>query len=883
MTAAVVTTRLDRIDANVRWAVVIGGLAMLALAAAWWLLGQMTSHGLYGSVLISDVPVYTDYGDRMVQGLIPYRDWPLEYPPASIPFFLIPSLLAPGEGDPGGVYGTVFDLMMLACGIGAVGLLAVSLHQLGATWPRMALALGLVAISPILVGTVLPTHFDLWPALLSVAAIAATVAGHHRWGAAAAALGAMAKVYPALILPFLVAYVWRRFGRREGIATAVVAGVVGLAVLLPFAVIAPSGILDALLRQAQRPLQVESLAAAVLLVLRAPLGLALTIETSHGSQNLVGLLPDALATLSTIAMVASIVAIFVWFVRGRPTPERFVQAAVGAIVAYVVFGKVLSPQYMIWLIPLVPLIGGRRGLGASIALLAAMVLTAAYFPSRYFPMVQEFDAGAALQVLLRDLALAGILAAVVLPWPRLAAVGQALVGRARVRLAGADISPLQVLFLVLVGSFVLRALWLTQPTGSLIFDETYYVNAARVILGIGVPEGAPYGDATLGLDPNLEHPPLGKALIAGSMALFGDNAIGWRLPSLVAGMIVLLALYGIVRAAGESQWLGVLAVAICSLDNLTFVHGRIATLDMLALAPILVGAWLGLRGRPALAGVAFAIGVLVKVTAIFGLGAFVLAEVLVLAWRWWTGSRPRLRDLRPIGIALASFAGVALFGLFLLDRAVSSFDSPFEHIRHMLTYGAALAGRPDPHGDREQPVGLARQQRPLRLPACRRQRRRRWTGALDVPQRPLPGRAQPGALVRGAHRDGVRGLARCPAVTSALGLEPRVDSRELPAVLFPGGCCPPDHVPVLHPAGRPRPCRADRGVPAQIRASTSRDVGLSRSDGPRIHRPVPVPTDPLTVSSRTPRKGGRARRGAYATQSFPPRARAGRAARTATG
>jgi 4-amino-4-deoxy-L-arabinose transferase-like glycosyltransferase len=104
-----------------------------------------------------------------------------------------------------------------------------------------------------------------------------------------------------------------------------------------------------------------------------------------------------------------------------------------------------------------------------------------------------------------------------------------------------------------------------------------------------------------------------------------------------------------------------------------------------------------------LAGVAFAVGVLVKITAIFGLGAFVLAQLLVLGWRWWTGTRPKLRDLRPIGIAVASFAGVALFGLLVLDQAVSSFDSPFEHIRHMLTYGAALQGGPTPTGIASNP------------------------------------------------------------------------------------------------------------------------------------------------------------------------------------
>jgi len=51
-----------------------------------------------------------------------------------------------------------------------------------------------------------------------------------------------------------------------------------------------------------------------------------------------------------------------------------------------------------------------------------------------------------------------------------------------------------------------------------------------------------------------------------------------------------------VRDAGETAWLGTLVVGLLAFDNLTMVHGRIATLDMLVLAPILVGSWLALRG-----------------------------------------------------------------------------------------------------------------------------------------------------------------------------------------------------------------------------------------------------------------------------------------------
>ena len=179
--------------------------------------------------------------------------------------------------------------------------------------------------------------------------------------------------------------------------------------------------------------------------------------------------------------------------------------------------------------------------------------------------------------------------------------------------------PGQVLALTLLIAFVFRAIWLWLPQGSLIFDEAYYVNAARVILGWQVPAGAAYAGAIPGVDPNTEHPPLGKLLMAASMLVFGDGGVGWRLPSLLAGMVSLAALYGIVRAAGESAWMGVLAVALLGFDNLSLVHGRIGTLDMLALAPLLVGAWLALRGRWALAGVACAVGSLVRVTGVFGL------------------------------------------------------------------------------------------------------------------------------------------------------------------------------------------------------------------------------------------------------------------------
>ena len=77
----------------------------------------------------------------------------------------------------------------------------------------------------------------------------------------------------------------------------------------------------------------------------------------------------------------------------------------------------------------------------------------------------------------------------------------------------------------------------------LIFDEKYYVNAARIMLGHHLPADATYADSPPGSDPNSEHPPLGTLMIAGTMKLFGDNPWGWRTSAVVLGIVALLAHY----------------------------------------------------------------------------------------------------------------------------------------------------------------------------------------------------------------------------------------------------------------------------------------------------------------------------------------------------
>ena len=101
---------------------------------------------------------------------------------------------------------------------------------------------------------------------------------------------------------------------------------------------------------------------------------------------------------------------------GVPTRERFLRYSAAAVCAFVAFDKVLSPQYLLWLIPLVPLVRGRRGIAAAALLTVACVLTQVWFPERYFAYALHFHL--AWVVLLRDLLLVALVAVLALPTGR---------------------------------------------------------------------------------------------------------------------------------------------------------------------------------------------------------------------------------------------------------------------------------------------------------------------------------------------------------------------------------------------------------------------------------------------------------------------------------
>lgn len=414
----------NRQPASERTVIVATFAAVVLFVGTWTLLHV----GFYRNKQIIDTPIYQRYGNAIVHdGEVPYRDFAVEYPPGALPVFALAGLAKPGKGqDVTPTFRRTFETLMWVCGAVALMAMAVILRVLRRSALNVWSALLFAALAPLLLGSVILSRFDLWPAAISVAALAALVMQRLRWGHALLGLGIAAKLYPGIFLPLGLIYAWKRGGSREALRCFGVAAAVVAAFFVPFLVLAPGGVWESIHTQLTRPLQVESLGSALLLVGQHVFGYGLAGETSHGSQNVAGNAAGAAAIVTSVLQLALLVWIWTSFARGRGDREALVRSAAAALCAFVAFGKVFSPQFMIWLIPIVPLVRGRRGLWASALLAVALLLTQIWFPFRYFRLALHFEEGLSWAVLARDLILATVTMLLVMPLRRGATLPESL-------------------------------------------------------------------------------------------------------------------------------------------------------------------------------------------------------------------------------------------------------------------------------------------------------------------------------------------------------------------------------------------------------------------------------------------------------------------------
>ncbi len=336
----------------------------------------------------------------------PWRDFSVEYPPGMLVLILLPALLTKNFST----FHFLFSLEMEA-------LLTLSVYFAVKTADRMkpgagerALAWSLASLAAL--GVVAVRRYDACVSLSVSAAVLALAARRPALSGVAWAGGVIAKGVPIVLAP--LALFWHVFQADvRGLVRAALAAALCFAIAagLYFA-IAGSHYADAFLYHARRPLQFETFYGGALMFLQFFKPHVASLGYSYGSENIVSPYEPVLRHVASIAPFVAMLGVFFWAFlrmrRARAEMDRFavlLSASCACLVAFASLGKIYSPQYLVWLIPLGALASLRQGGRAGKWMIAAFVLAQLEYPFLYSGLTEATYPLIGAVIVLRNLAL----------------------------------------------------------------------------------------------------------------------------------------------------------------------------------------------------------------------------------------------------------------------------------------------------------------------------------------------------------------------------------------------------------------------------------------------------------------------------------------------
>jgi hypothetical protein len=288
-----------------------------------------------------------------------YHTLPLEYPPLTLIIFSVPLLVPVVD------YPLMFALFMSV----AVSIIYWLLLRYGAR------GAGFVFVACLLVGCLVTTlaRFDIVPAVLTLLCVILAERKHWTLAYVALVLGVLIKLYPLVLFPLLFLAEQRDqagFFIPDLSITLKTAPIVFshtirnmhswcwknglmfiglvLGVTTCFWALISKGAFSSLSYLYFRPFQVESI-GSVLLWLASFLGVPVQWNTTYGSLNTLSPIAGAVSQVLVILFYLGYIFIVIQQWKGK---MDLVQASLATLLMLIITSKVFSPQYILWLIPL---------------------------------------------------------------------------------------------------------------------------------------------------------------------------------------------------------------------------------------------------------------------------------------------------------------------------------------------------------------------------------------------------------------------------------------------------------------------------------------------------------------------------------------------------
>jgi len=381
---------------------------LLFFAAILIIIFSVLFHTVY-DIKYSGTGLFFDYASKIMKGSLPYRDFALEYPPFALFFFLLPRLFTTNYITYAILFGIEIFTFIL---IGLILVYQIALQRHLSPWKLMAVyTIGILAIGPIT-----GQHYDIFPGVLVLLSIFYFWQEKHGLSWFLLATGTLTKIFPAVIAPlYLIYYLSRKQYRQIGTGVLTFA-LTGLVILLPFLIINPTSLLNLYSYHAERGIQIESTYSSVMIVLDKLNLISIQSAFAFGSWNITGSVENFLAGISTILLVLALLALYFGIYRrvrdGKATAAEIGSWAFMTVLVVLVTSKILSPQYFIWLIPLLPLVSGRFRYAVLALFVVVGGLTYYIFPHAYLGLI-DFNTLPVIALLVRNLLLIAML---VLVW-----------------------------------------------------------------------------------------------------------------------------------------------------------------------------------------------------------------------------------------------------------------------------------------------------------------------------------------------------------------------------------------------------------------------------------------------------------------------------------
>jgi uncharacterized membrane protein len=284
--------------------------------------------------------------DRLGEGAVPYLDSSVEYPVLTGGLMGLAAGLARAYGDVSGPEGLLPTVPAVQAYY-VVTCLLLALLAFLVTRTVLALAgrrpwdTAMVALSPLL----LVHAFTNWDLL----AVALTGLGMWAWARQRQVLAGVllglavaAKFYPLLVLGALLLLCLRSGLWRPWLRTAVAALVAWLAVNLPIAVLAFDNWATFFTFSRSRPANPETLWNLII---------TLTDGRAFDGPLAEGQTPSVLNTVIAGVLLAYGLGV-AWLTLAAPVRPRVAQVAFLLVAGFLLFNKVWSPQFSLWLLPL---------------------------------------------------------------------------------------------------------------------------------------------------------------------------------------------------------------------------------------------------------------------------------------------------------------------------------------------------------------------------------------------------------------------------------------------------------------------------------------------------------------------------------------------------